>query len=103
MTDKGKKIVRIINCCVWIIAVVVMLSLAVVFKMMADGKIGYMPTIEELENPIDKYASQVISSDGVVLGTYSREKNKKTQKQNLQKGGKRHESRSFKSETRNSC
>ncbi|MCQ2059271.1 MAG: transglycosylase domain-containing protein [Bacteroidaceae bacterium] len=75
MTNKGKKIVRIINCCVWIIAVAVLLSLTIVFKMMANGKIGYMPTIEELENPIDKYASQVISSDGVVLGTYSREKN----------------------------
>jgi len=33
-----------------------------------------MPLVEDLENPIDKYASQVISSDNKLLGTYSREK-----------------------------
>ncbi|WP_163274364.1 hypothetical protein [Dysgonomonas sp. 511] len=26
--------------------------------------IGYMPDVESLENPIDKYASQVYSADG---------------------------------------
>ncbi|MDR1882439.1 MAG: transglycosylase domain-containing protein [Prevotella sp.] len=30
-----------------------------------------MPDVEELENPIDKYASQIYSSDGILLGTYS--------------------------------
>lgn len=34
-----------------------------------------MPPIEDLENPIDKYASQVYSSDGTMLGTYSQAKN----------------------------
>ena len=33
-----------------------------------------MPPVEDLENPIDKYASQIISSDNKLLGTYSREK-----------------------------
>ena len=33
-----------------------------------------MPPVEDLENPIDKYASQVISSDNLLLGTYSRDK-----------------------------
>ncbi len=33
-----------------------------------------MPPVEDLENPIDKYASQVISSDNKLLGTYNREK-----------------------------
>ena len=33
-----------------------------------------MPPVEDLENPIDKYASQVISSDNKLLDTYSREK-----------------------------
>ena len=36
------------------------------------GLIGYMPDIDQLQNPIDKYASQVISEDGVVLGSYAR-------------------------------
>ncbi|MDR1631988.1 MAG: transglycosylase domain-containing protein [Dysgonamonadaceae bacterium] len=33
-----------------------------------------MPPIKELENPIDTYASQVLSADGVQLGTYSKER-----------------------------
>ncbi|MDR0700700.1 MAG: transglycosylase domain-containing protein [Tannerella sp.] len=30
-----------------------------------------MPALEQLENPIDRYASQIISEDGVMLGSYS--------------------------------
>jgi len=30
-----------------------------------------MPEIEQLENPVNKYASQVVSSDGKLLGTWS--------------------------------
>ena len=42
-----------------------------VFFAIAKGAIGYMPPVEQLQNPIDKYASQVISSDGKMLGSYS--------------------------------
>ena len=35
-----------------------------VFMAIANGSIGYMPPVEQLENPIDKYASQVVSADG---------------------------------------
>lgn len=49
--------------------------IALTFILIAVGAIGYMPPIEDLQNPIDKYASQVISSDGQVLGTFSLEKN----------------------------
>ena len=31
-----------------------------------------MPDMEALQNPIDKYASQIISEDGKTLGTWSR-------------------------------
>lgn len=41
------------------------------FKMIADGKIGYMPPIEDLENPKNKFASEIYSSDMKVLGRYS--------------------------------
>jgi penicillin-binding protein 1A len=44
------------------------------FTLIAFGAIGYMPKIEELENPIDKYASQIYSSDNEILGTYSQTK-----------------------------
>lgn len=45
-----------------------------VFTLISMGAIGYMPKIEELENPIDKYASQIYSSDNEILGTYSQSK-----------------------------
>ena len=48
--------------------------LVILFILIAKGVIGYMPAVEELENPIDKYASQVISADMKFLGTYSKEK-----------------------------
>ncbi|MFV0365838.1 MAG: transglycosylase domain-containing protein [Mangrovibacterium sp.] len=43
------------------------------FSLIAKGKLGYMPSFEELENPRNLVASQVISRDGVVLGRYFRE------------------------------
>ncbi|MDR1719922.1 MAG: transglycosylase domain-containing protein [Dysgonamonadaceae bacterium] len=46
----------------------------VIFFMIAKGYIGYMPPIEDLENPIDKYASQVISVDMKTLGMYAQNK-----------------------------
>ena len=66
-----KKIVRIL----WLIFGGGMISVILVFTLISLGVIGYMPTIEDLENPIDKYASQVYSSDNELLGTYSMAKN----------------------------
>jgi penicillin-binding protein 1A len=51
------------------------LLVALIFILIAKGKIGYMPSIEDLENPINRYASQVFSVDMRQLGTYSMEKN----------------------------
>ncbi|MDD3910257.1 MULTISPECIES: transglycosylase domain-containing protein [Proteiniphilum] len=44
---------------------------ALFFLLVSAGLVGYLPEINELENPIDKYASQVISSDNELLFTYS--------------------------------
>ena len=46
-------------------------AVVLLFSAIAKGSIGYMPPVEQLENPIDKYASQVISSDGKTLATYA--------------------------------
>lgn len=40
------------------------------------GWLGYMPPIAELQSPINKYASQVISADGRLMGTWSRNENR---------------------------
>lgn len=47
------------------------LATVLIFTAIAKGWIGYMPPIEELENPIDKFASEIISADGKMLGTWS--------------------------------
>lgn len=36
--------------------------------------IGYLPELEDLQNPINRYATQVYSSDGKVLGTWHLDK-----------------------------
>lgn len=43
----------------------------IIFALIATGVIGYMPPIKDLANPIDKYASQLYSSDGKLMGTYA--------------------------------
>ena len=42
------------------------------FYCIREGWIGYMPPLDELQSPISKYASQIITSDGKVIGTWSR-------------------------------
>lgn len=68
------KIKRIVTA-LWALFALGIVSLIVIFVLISSGKIGYMPDIRDLENPIDKYASQVYSSDGILLGTYSQAKN----------------------------
>ena len=55
----------------WAVLLIGMATVYFVFSAISDGKIGYVPPIEELENPNLKFATQVISDDGVVLGTWS--------------------------------
>ena len=45
----------------------------VVFSLAALGAFGKLPTFEELENPENNLATEVISVDGVTLGKYYRE------------------------------
>lgn len=54
----------------WLLASLVGFAL-VAFIMIWNGWIGYMPPIEDLQNPIDRSATQVYSSDGKVLGTWN--------------------------------
>lgn len=55
----------------WIVFGIFVVLVVMVFFFISKGWIGKMPSVEELENPIDKFATQVISSDGELLGTYS--------------------------------
>lgn len=73
--ENKKKKVRLFLKIIWGFFAVGVLTVVSVFFLITVGVIGYMPEIEDLNNPIDKYASQIISADGVVLGTYSMAKN----------------------------
>ncbi|MDR1004742.1 MAG: transglycosylase domain-containing protein [Prevotellaceae bacterium] len=59
---------------IWITLAAVVVACFVLFYSIAKGWIGYMPPIENLENPNYKFATQVLSADGKILGTYSLEK-----------------------------
>ncbi|KUK76108.1 MAG: hypothetical protein XD92_1355, partial [Proteiniphilum acetatigenes] len=59
----------------WILFGLAVASILMLFVLISVGAIGYLPEISQLENPIDKYASQVISSDKELLFTYSQSDN----------------------------
>lgn len=54
----------------WVLFFVGVLSVVVVFSLIADGKMGYMPSFQELENPNSSLATEVISTNNVVMGRY---------------------------------
>lgn len=55
----------------WAQIVLVVLAAGFGFYAINEGYIGYMPPIEELQNPINRYATQVISADGKIMGTWN--------------------------------
>ncbi len=62
---------KIVVYILWGVLILTIVTIAVVFSAISKGKIGYVPPVEELENPNLKFATQVISDDGVLLGTWS--------------------------------
>lgn len=54
----------------WSIVLIGFLFISGIFISINNGWIGYVPPIEELQNPKNKYASEIISSDGQTLGTF---------------------------------
>ena len=55
----------------WIFLAVIVLAIVVIFVSISKGWIGYMPPVEELENPSYKFATEIFSEDEKVLGTWS--------------------------------
>ncbi|MDR0989416.1 MAG: transglycosylase domain-containing protein [Prevotellaceae bacterium] len=62
-----KKIVKVL----WILLAVATAGSFILFYSISKGWIGYMPPVEDLENPNYKFATQLFSEDGNILGTYS--------------------------------
>jgi penicillin-binding protein 1A len=55
----------------WALLVASVLTAGAAFYAINEGWIGYMPPIEDLQNPINRFATQVISADGKVMGTWN--------------------------------
>jgi penicillin-binding protein 1A len=54
----------------WALFAFVVCSLFLMLFLIKIGFIGYLPPIEELQNPKNKFASEVYSSDMQILGSY---------------------------------
>lgn len=55
----------------WSLLAVTIIGAAVGFTAIAKGWIGYMPPIEDLQNPINRFATQIYSADGKIMGTWN--------------------------------
>ena len=60
----------------WSIVGLGILSIVLVFVLIAKGALGYLPPLEELQNPKNNFAAEVISSDMQLLGRYYRNENR---------------------------
>ena len=60
----------------WSIFILGIVSIILLFWMISKGWLGYLPPLEELQNPRNKYATEVISSDMQLLGRYYRQENR---------------------------
>ena len=55
----------------WTLLSLTILATAGAFYAIDRGWIGYMPPIEDLQNPISRFATQIYSADGKLLGTWN--------------------------------
>ncbi len=70
MSTENSKIKKILIW-FWSIVSISILSIFFLFFLIAHGFLGVMPSFEELENPKSSIATQIISEDGKVLGTFA--------------------------------
>ncbi|OQX81863.1 MAG: penicillin-binding protein [Bacteroidetes bacterium 4484_249] len=54
----------------WSLFSLAILFVVLLFWMISSGKLGYMPTFEELENPKSNLASEIYSEDNILLGKF---------------------------------
>ena len=60
----------------WSIFALGFASILLIFWLITKGALGYLPPLEELQNPKNKFATEVISSDMQLLGRYYRQENR---------------------------
>lgn len=60
----------------WILFALGIGLIVLIFALIAKGKLGYLPELEDLQNPKNNYATEIYSADGVLLGQYYRNENR---------------------------
>lgn len=68
LTAKQRTLIRAL----WVAFFVGVVALGVFFVLIYKGVIGYMPPVEDLKNPTDKFATVLYTSDGEEFGRYFR-------------------------------
>ena len=68
--SKKKNIRRTIAIAFWSLFAAGVLAVVLVFVAINQGWIGYLPPLDELQNPKNRYATEVYSADGEVLGRF---------------------------------
>ena len=61
----------------WSVVLVGIIGVFVFFWLISAGKLGFMPTFEELENPNNRFASEVYFADGPIMNHYFEKENRK--------------------------
>ncbi len=80
---KGKKITRIIILVIWLALLIPLITLTIIFTRISNGKLGYIPPFDELENPQSNLATEIYSTDEELLGKYYQENRTVVQFQDL--------------------
>ena len=74
--DSNKNNFRIYIKYFWSFVIFLVFGTIILFWLIAAGKLGFMPTFEELENHKNFVATEIISSDGQLLGKFYKEENR---------------------------
>ena len=61
----------------WSVVLAGIIGAVVFFWLISAGKVGFMPTFEELENPNNRFASEVYFADGPIMNKYFEKENRK--------------------------
>ena len=60
----------------WGILITGILAIVLVFWLISKGMLGYLPPLDELQNPKNKFATEIISADMQSLGRFYRNENR---------------------------
>ncbi|MBL0309784.1 MAG: transglycosylase domain-containing protein [Bacteroidetes bacterium] len=67
----------------WAMFLVGVSTIILLFYLIANGKMGYMPTFEDLENPNNSLATEVITTDQKIIGKFYLENRSNVAYENL--------------------